>query len=749
MTRTHVYRGRTAAAVAMLLAVSACSSSGGGGSPAGKGLTASPTSLSFSASRLVTSVSKALTVTIGDPAVAYVVVGYPPGTAAPSWLDVSVGSEGNPTVLSVDVQPGGLPVGTYRSTLRVAGLRSDHSSVVGYVDVPITFEVTPAQVIATPDHLAFEQAVGGAAPQAQSLALAASGDTYAWNATVEYTTGSGWLRLAGGSSASGATLPASLPVSVQDTSSLAVGQYAATIRISGGGEPRSVPVTLQVRPSRPAISPAPLSFSIDPSTTPAELTRTVTVGATGAPITWTATSSVPWVSVSPASGASGTDVQIAVEASALEELPNGTHAVTLTFAAGVDVSTPVNVSIDLELPRVAQVAPYVAYTGQAKPVIVRGAGFGRVPAPVVEFGGSAGAGVSVLTDMELQVTPPADLAVGRHRVRLRNGNALGLDRSSAELVVVAAEPHTAGLISNALTRTRLVYDAERRCLYAASPAGNVIQRFCDSGAGWTQSILAVNGVRDVALTPDGKQLVAISTDRLHRVDLASFAVVESRTGEQLGLGWYDKDKLTSVVVTNDAQAMVLVGSGWYQLYRYDLVAGGALHYVSNYSVYGASAPHDLAVSLNGDRILSGDAGSSPANFAVYDATDRTVTTPSAQVVYYVTLDRTGSRIGAAGLVYDGSFVSLGYAENWRMTVNPDGTRAYGLDPNLGYPPTPAGPPIVHTFDITGSSVVELGTTSLSPSPGASSGNPNLMVVSLDGGTLFVEGPSGISVLPAP
>lgn len=744
---THVFRGRAAAAVAMLVAVSACSSGGGGGgSTGGKGVNASPTSLAFSAPRLVTSsMSKTLTVTITDSAVAYVVAGYPPGTAAPSWLDVSVGSPGSPMTLWVYARPGGLLVGTYRSTLRIVGVKSDGSTVVGYVDVPITLDITPAQVTATPDHLLFEQPSGGAAPQAQSLALAASGDSYAWNATVEYTTGSGWLRLAGGSSASGTTLPASLPVTVQGASGLAVGPYAATIKISGAGQTRSVPVTLQVQPSKPAISPSPVSFSITPSTTSAELTRTVTVGATGAPITWSATSSVPWVSVSPASGASGTDVQITVEPSALESLPNGNNTVTLTFAAGVDASTTLDVSLDVELPRVAQVAPYVAYTGQAKPVIVRGEGFSRVAAPVVEFGGSPGTDVSVRGDTELQVTPPASLPAGRHQVRVANGNALGLDRSSAELVVVAAAPHTAGLVSNVQTRRRLVYDAERRCLYAASLTANAIQRFCDSGTAWIQDALTVSGIRDIALTPDGKQLVAISSDTLHRVDLASFAVVESRTDEQLGLYWYDLDRLTSVVVTSDAQAMVLVGSGWYQLYRYDLAAGGTLHYVASYSVYGASAPYDLGISLNGDRVVSGDAGSSPAYFSLYDATDRTVARHAASVIYYVTLDRTGSRIGAAGVVYDGSFVSLGYAQNWRMTVSPDGTRAYGLDPT---PPAPATQPILHTFDITGSSVVELGTTSLTPSPGGG-GGAHLLLVSLDGGTLFVEGPNGISVLPAP
>jgi hypothetical protein len=55
------------------------------------------------------------------------------------------------------------------------------------------------------------------------------------------------------------------------------------------------------------------------------------------------------------------------------------------------------------------------------------------------------------------------------------------------------------------------------------------------GRAWTSSSVAVSGLVDLALTPDGQQLIAISRDKLHRVSLARFAGVGTATAAEMGV----------------------------------------------------------------------------------------------------------------------------------------------------------------------------------------------------------------------
>ncbi len=158
-------------------------------------------------------------------------------------------------------------------------------------------------------------------------------------------------------------------------------------------------------------------------------------------------------------------------------------------------------------------------------------------------------------------------------------------------------------------------------------------------------------------------------------------------------------------------------------------------------MYSATLSTIVAASLDGDRVVTGDSGISSPRALSYDATDGTWTRPSAFDVYSVTLDRSGTRIGAAGTVYDGAFASLGSTANWRMTVSPSGARAY-----VYYPATP---PQLQTYDISGPTVTQVSSGSFPTDPGSTGNASNLPLTSLDGGTLFVDGSNGILVMPAP
>ena len=98
---------------------------------------------------------------------------------------------------------------------------------------------------ANPASLAFSQAKGAPTPAAQMLDISDSvGGSHAWNAEPVYQSGNGWLRIAGASSASGATLPASLAIAVSP--SAAPGTWNAMVRVTGNGRSFDVPVSYTV-----------------------------------------------------------------------------------------------------------------------------------------------------------------------------------------------------------------------------------------------------------------------------------------------------------------------------------------------------------------------------------------------------------------------------------------------------------------------------------------------------------------------
>jgi hypothetical protein len=104
-----------------------------------------------------------------------------------------------------------------------------------------------AGLASSPQSLAFSQSKGAPAPAAQMLDIAdGGGASYPWNASVVYQSGSGWLNIAGAASASGATLPTSLSISVN--SAATPGTLNARMRVTGNGRALEVPVSYVVTP---------------------------------------------------------------------------------------------------------------------------------------------------------------------------------------------------------------------------------------------------------------------------------------------------------------------------------------------------------------------------------------------------------------------------------------------------------------------------------------------------------------------
>jgi uncharacterized protein (TIGR03437 family) len=191
----------------------------------------------------------------------------------------------------------------------------------------------PSIIGAAPASLQFSYTVGASAPTAQSISITNTGSgTLSWNATASAT----WLTV---SPASG-TAPSSLSVSIS-TSGLSAGTYNGSVQIAASGAsntPFSVPVTLTVVQPAPILALAPQALTFNYSvggSVPAAQTVSIT-NAGGGTLTWTASTSVYWVSVSPASGAGPGTLTVAINPA---NLASGTYNATVQVAASASSSS--------------------------------------------------------------------------------------------------------------------------------------------------------------------------------------------------------------------------------------------------------------------------------------------------------------------------------------------------------------------------------------------------------------------------
>ena len=229
----------------------------------------------------------------------------------------------------------------------------------------ITIMASP--LAASPSSLQFAYTLGGDVPAAQSIQLANNGSaTVTWSATVSEL----WLSL---SPASG-TLPSTLSVSVSPAS-LTAGTYTATVLITPSGtsnSPLMVNVTLTVAAvsgAALAVTPQALTFNYAPGgTTPAA--QTISIANTGSgTLSWIASSSVPWATLSAASGTATASAPATLSVSVNPaSLAVGSYTGNVQIAAAGASGSPVSVSLTLVV-GVAQPAGVI--TG-----VVNGASFG-------------------------------------------------------------------------------------------------------------------------------------------------------------------------------------------------------------------------------------------------------------------------------------------------------------------------------------------------------------------------------------
>lgn len=400
-------------------------------------------------------------------------------------------------------------------------------------------------------------------------------------------------------------------------------------------------------------------------------------------------------------------------------------------------------------PVVKLVTPYVAISGVSDSVVIRGIGLGSFSIQGARFGDTAATSITAVSATEFRATHPA-LAAGTYTVRLISSTHQGDIPSNATLVVVDPVAYAATTLTYPVAPTearRLVYDAERRALVAVTDAaGGSIIRYAYDGAAWGAPVNAAAGLRDIALSAKGTQLYGVTATAVTPIDPITLALGTAITAPSPPANSF----LKNIVVGNDDRALITTGiasSTATAGYLYDPVTAAVVtNSVSlNNATPTMAANGATAIVSQGDPTLTADIA--VYSYATSNNSLATTSVSLRQNAVAPAVDRAVTRVILNGLrVYgvvsnDLSLFGTLPDTTTAVVMKPNGTRAYTYDPTLGG---------IVTYDVSvdrdEAAYVALGAaTPLVGNPGSGV----KMIISPDGGTLFLAGSSQIVVQPTP
>jgi hypothetical protein len=503
------------------------------------------------------------------------------------------------------------------------------------------------------------------------------------------------------------------------------------------------------------LSPQSISFSAVGPDAPAPETQVVTAtlgeGAANVSITFsgrgvdTVTSTV-----------TGNTAQIAIKPSIPSSLGAGifttTVAATGYFCADsacsrLDAGGSQTMKVTYQVsPVVQQVGPKVAIAGIPDQAVIRGVGFRAFTIGSVKFGDVAATDVTVFSDTEIHANYPA-LAAGSYPIVLDIASHQGAVPSLASVLAVDPTTFAAQALAWPDTVTnvyQVIYDIQHTAVLVATDGnGGEILRYAYANGAWSApTVLALPNVRDMALTNDGAQLLAISTTQLIPIDPVALTAATAVSAPTLAAG----ATLKNIVVSNVNRATITAAQGPTPtpLYDYNPATGVVTKLTGSLinATPGMSANGAIVVLTQGDPSIT---TAPPVYYA--DASTGTITaTPLtlSQNSVYPALDRNVSRLVLAGQnVYNSALALQGLlpATTLAVALSPDGTRAYTYD---------SAAAAVLVFDISasnnGAAYPQLGSAVALP---GSPGSGVRMVLSLDAKTLFIAGTTQLIVLPTP
>jgi trimeric autotransporter adhesin len=253
-------------------------------------------------------------------------------------LNGSVSST-SPAVVSLNVTPTGLPVGTQTTNVIITP-----TGGTALPPIPVSLVVTNNPILEVPSTTqTFTGVFAGANPAPKVLNVTSVGGSTGFSVSTDAP----WLQAA----TSGSTTPAQITVSV-NTAGLAVGSYDGTITVkptNGDNYALTVPVSLTVsNPVRLTAAPSTLLFSFQTSQTP-PAAQGIQVRSTGEALAFTVATSTTtcgssWLSATPSSGT--TPSSIVTVSVATAGLSAGVCSGTVSLTYGQSIP-PVQVPVTL------------------------------------------------------------------------------------------------------------------------------------------------------------------------------------------------------------------------------------------------------------------------------------------------------------------------------------------------------------------------------------------------------------------
>jgi len=526
------------------------------------------------------------------------------------------------------------------------------------------------------------------------------------------------------------------------------------------GSPQTINVSYQVVPL--SVSASRIDFSAKEGSAPGS--QSITLNSSPGKPGWTSSvtyvSGTPdWLSV-PSSGLS----RPATITLSPSSLPAGVHTANITFSAG-GVSLTVPVVAMVHALGLNFVSPYVATTNVAGEVILRGYGLSAIANPQVMFDTTAATAVTVVSDTEIRANHPA-LASGSYPVTVKNSSQSLPTR--AKLVVV--DPPTypfavltrPGLTEDTGFAHKTVYDAERRAFYifnadcSFNSVNNRIERYRFDGAVWNFDFLSLGigcPFADMTMSPDGTEIIALRFESMLHVDPVALAITTTVSP----IFAQGQGAFGLVGMANDGGAVAGIPINQKATYcRYDVLLRECTP---------LNAPSDIGTrniysTGDGTRLVLAKPVPEPTsnNLYYYDSsTGRLVATPIlVRAALHAGVSRTGSRVAISkdyfvidaitvDRIFDGQFNLLGTLP-LTATLDPD-VIAMAPDGNRAYRFVEATSDI-HIFDLTKPDGLG-GFTELPSIAVTVVGSVSEMLITPDGGTLFLVSSQQVLVIPAP
>jgi hypothetical protein len=711
----------------------------------------------------------------GSEASAQIGVQLPNGVTQPT-----VTVESNSTAFSVaDVTATGfriigrsLPSNYYSGSIRVVAGTRARSVVVNYsVSAPPGGE---RNVTAMPTALTLNTTEGAtSAPVRVNVTPATWNPTY--GSRIEYFGTANWLsatQVAGG-----------LDV-VANAANLASGTYSARLVVTGGPYTNEVPISVALTVGAGIVRPADVIVPVTSETTLPQLSGSVPVNVAGGPaVNWTASSSEPWLTLTRAAGATGTNLTYSVDGDALEDLANGTvHEAEVTIDPEPATMSPATFTLQVNkrLAQVTGLGPYLQVSDRPLRIIARGLGFDGIndlsARIIVE--GVVGTTIQRRSDNEVLITAGSQ-AAGTYRVRATN--ALSLDTAERTATVIDPVTQLAASVTTGGEGESLIYDAEHNAAYFANESLGAVQRFAPVGLNWQLTTSApVPALSDIGLSNDGADLITLSAVgdiisstttlrflRTNDSNLAQRAQIQ-RSG---GLG--GSAGANRLPVTNDGRIWFGGSSDYGRLVYFDPLRQ-AFDFIQP-NVNTISGPK-YYTSRDGARLLIQQRSCCYDSPMLYmDADNVPRPNPAGETGFaWIHGSDDGDRVlFSAYNVYDRNFVFIGNTTRladqgygWFTVgglVSPDGSRTYLLAyqesefRSTPPPPTPTVYPRVYVFDsstrmINTTRLPLVGYFTLADYPvkrGTYDSHRVGADISPDGRTLFFAGNAKFMVVPIP